>query len=184
MGGNLLENIKSAINFGNIPDAYTLINNLGANLPSLKAMLGSLAYLFAFIFAYVAILKLSRKGSGSNDEASYGGIIVIFISAVALAYLPSTMNTLSFTILGGSGDAFSYNPSGTVSDKMANALRVIYQFIGVVGVMAAIYGFFIWKSVSEGRSRDSYAKGTWHIIGGWFAVHLQDVINTFKDSVL
>ena len=108
----------------------------------------------------------------------------MFGVAILLVYLPQTLDTMSFTLLKSKGSALSYsqNWAGDSASKFADGLAVIFKIIGTIGLLAVVRGLMEWKNVSEGLVRNGYAKGTWHLIGGWCAFHLDDVIHILKAS--
>ena len=165
------------------PDVLEVLKNLDQSLPSIQLAIKAFAYMSAFWIVYIAILKLARHGNGES-EVGLGSISILFATAILLVWLPQTLDTLSFTILSGKGSALSYsqNWAGDSASKFSDGLAVIFKIIGTIGLLAVVRGLMEWKNVSEGLVRNGYAKGTWHLIGGWMAFHLDDVIHILKTS--
>lgn len=175
------QTIKNVTGFGNAPDAYTLIMNIGQSLNSVSLFIYAFAYMASLWMLFLTINKLAKYGeSSNNNEQGLGSIFIGFALCILLYYLPSTLDSISYTVFQGSGSAFAYTAPANVSAKVSNAATVIYRFIGIAGVVAVIIGILSMKAVSEGTSRDGYAKGAWHVIGGWCAIHLDDLIAMMK----
>lgn len=183
IGNQISQTIKNATGFGNAPDAYTLIMNIGGSLGSISLFIYALAYMLSLWMLFLTINKLAKYGeSSNNNEQGLGSIFIGFGLCVLLYYLPSTLDSISLTVFNGTGSAFAYTAASGVSAKVAAATTVIYRFIGIAGVAAVIIGIMSMKAVSEGSSRDGYSKGVWHVIGGWCAIHLDDLISVLKST--
>lgn len=180
--GDLLGPIKNAIGFGGMPDAYSLIMNLGNHIEPVRILIYAIAYMLSLWITFFAIRKLAVHGEGQNSETTIGGIVVMFASAIILFYLPTTLDSMSFTVFGDAGNALAYTAPEQASQKVANAMAVIYRFIGLAGLIAVVHGILVIKAVAEGTTRDNYSKGVWHLIGGWCAIHLDDLMNVLKAS--
>ena len=169
------------------PDALTLIHALGDDLQALLIGVKALAWCLGIWVTLMAILRLVRKGNegggGNNDEIGYGSIIIMFASGVFLFHLPDTINSLSYTAFEHEGNALAYTQTPQLSQKFNNALQAVFLFIGLAGYVSVVVGLMDWKHVAEGLRRGTYAKGWWHLIGGWAAIHLDDVMNVFKASI-
>ena len=165
------------------PDVLEVLKNLDQSLPSIQLAIKAFAYCASFWIVYIAILKLARHGNGEH-EVGIGSIFIMFGVAILLVNLPTTLDTMSFTILKSEGSALSYSQGwgGSAASKFSDGLAVIFKIIGTIGLLAVVRGLMEWKNVSEGLVRNGYAKGTWHLIGGWCAFHLDDVIHILKTS--
>ena len=165
------------------PDILQVLQNLDGSLPSIGFAIKAFAYAAALWILYVAILRLAQHGNG-DGEVSIGSIFILFGVSILLMYLPMTLDTMSITILKGTGSALSYtqNWSGSAASKFSDGMSIIFKIIGTIGLLAVVRGLMEWKNVSEGLVRGGYAKGTWHLVGGWAAYHLNDVIHILKTS--
>lgn len=164
------------------PDIYQVLVNLGGSLSNVLMLISALAYFFAIVMLISVVHRLAEHGSQTNPEKGISGIVIAFLITVALFYLPSTLDTLSYTVFQGEGSAFSYTAPSFATQKVTTALTVIYRFIGICGICAVITGLMHWKKVSEGLIKSGYAKGSWHIIGGWIALHLDDLVHVLKTT--
>ena len=165
------------------PDVLEVLKNLDQSLPNIQIAIKAFAYCTAFWIVYLATLRLAKHGNGES-EVGLGSIFIMFGVAILLVNLPTTLDTMSFTILKSEGSALSYSQGwgGSAASKFSDGLTVIFKIIGTIGLLAVVRGLMEWKNVSEGLVRNGYAKGTWHIIGGWMAFHLDDVIHILKAS--
>lgn len=182
---NVSNFFKNTLGLTGVPDAATLIVNLGEHLPSILVLIGAAAYFLAFVFAYQGIDHLKRAGMTDDPNYTPGKAFVIILLAACLAYLPSTLGSGSESIFGAdTGYGFEYVANSSINEKVNASLTVIYKFLYVVGVFAVVHGITILKKVTEGASgrEDSHAKGMWHIVGGILAMHLDKVIDLLKSS--
>lgn len=170
------------------PDALTLIHALGDDIQALLIGVKVLSWSLGIWVTLMAIAKLARKGNqggdGPNSEIGYASIIMMFTSGLLLFHLPDTINSLSFTAFNQVGSALAYTQTPDLSQKFNNALQVVFLFVGLCGYVSVVVGLMDWKHVAEGLRRGTYAKGWWHLIGGWAAIHLDDVLNVFKASLI
>lgn len=175
--------ISDFIGFGNVPDSYQMIMSLGEHLQPALFMIAALSYCIGAWFIFNGIHHLYKAGIRENGDETPAKALVIMGIGVCLVYLVSSLDTISITAFGdGANHVFSYNNSANYNQKINAAMEVIYKFLYVVGVAAIIRGFMIFKSVTEGKTNDSMAKGWWHFIGGFAVMHLDKLTAVFKVS--
>ncbi len=174
--------MNNYINLLRAPDIYQVLVSLGGSLNSILLFIAALAYFFSIVMIISVVHRLAQHGNQTNPEKGVSGIVAGFFIAVLVFYLPSTLDTISYTVFQGEGSAFAYTAPSFATLKVTTALTVIYRFIGICGVCAVITGLMHWNKVSQGVDRH-YAKGSWHIIGGWMAIHLDDVMHVLKTTV-
>ena len=106
----------------------------------------------------------------------------MFVVGVLLFDLLSTINSISTTIMPAGANPFfnSQGCAGETAGKFSEGLAVIFKIICGIEVLAAINGLTDWKNLSEGLVINGYSKSTWHLIGGWCVIHLDDVIHILK----
>ncbi|MFL9611140.1 hypothetical protein ACKF11_13725 [Methylobacillus sp. Pita2] len=179
-----LQNAVSKLNLGNMPDVYTLITNLGNTLGPIKTLIGALAYCIGLWVILAAILKLKNaaddRGRDDNVIMKVGVQIAV---GVCLIYLNSTLGALTVTVFGdGNFNPFGYSAGTGLEAKVTAARKVLFMFIGVVGVAAVVRGLLVFRGVSEGSSNETVSKGFIFVFFGAAAIHLDYVIDVLKAS--
>lgn len=113
-------------------DFVKMIGNISQSLLPVQALISGLGYLIGLLFMITAITKLKKIGDararGGSQEKMFVPIAYI-LGAVALVYLPSTVNVLSNTAfgLGNILQYTQYNPYNIYS-----AMRIVVQTAGLI----------------------------------------------------
>lgn len=181
---DVLETVKDKLNLSNVPDVYTIINNLGNTLGPLKNMIGAMAFCLGMWVILSAIMKLKQAGDDrGRDDNIIMKVGVQIAVGVCLVYLNSWINALTITVFGeGSFNPFGYTADSGIDAKVAMARQVLFMFIGVIGVAAVVRGLLVFKSVSDGNTQETNTKGFVFVFFGAIAIHLDYFIDVLKSS--
>lgn len=159
-----------------VPSIDVMFQTLANNMQPVMAMTGAIAYVMGFFFVVSALLDFKKIGEshGSGGSGIAGPLIKLFV-AMALIYLPTTLETARWTLWNtGKGDSiFQYSPvSDATFDTVLKSSVLIIQAIGYIAI---IRGFAMLSKVhSQGGQggQASTGKAVVYIVAGILAVNI------------
>lgn len=181
---SILGTIGNTIGLGSGVDSYSMIINFESSIGPLLMLLSATAYAIAICVMYSGIHHLIQSAHGQHGDKTVGKAIFILATSVMLVYLPSTIDSVSLTVFQDSSNPFSYTPNVNATDKVNQAMGVIYKFIGLIGFMATIKGILTLKRTAEGRQDNSIGKGLTYLVGGVIAIHMDKFVAILKNTFI
>lgn len=143
------------------------------------------AVLLGIILAGKGVLAL-KDYSESGGRTPLKTPMYLMITGIFLFSLPSTMSAATQTLaLGG------FAGTNIMSEKVPNAglpganaaIQGVLLFVKLVGIIAAVRGFLILKSIGEGSGQASMGGALTFILGGAAAVNIESTYTLLKNSV-
>lgn len=164
-----------------------LVNLMGDIWGPMNFILTGFAYLAGIILIMIGISRLLKsEQDGPRGPMGLGTIMTFMVAGVLLSInqiLGSTVNS----IFDGGALTFaelSYTEGMNGGEAHANAvIGAIMAFVGILGIISFIRGFFIMRGVSEGNGQASMMAAVTHIIGGAIAINLGGIISAVQETL-
>jgi len=149
---------------------------------------------FCYIGGAMLILFGISRVTRSYQEGARGptgiGTIMTFLSGGALLSLSEMMGAFSTSLFGGATASITPQLTGDVAQAVGQNAQIItttisavVAFIGIVGWIAFIRGWFVLKAVADGSQQASITQALTFLFGGALAVNIGDVVNAISASV-
>ncbi len=163
----------------------------------LLTLLNAGSYAVGALFVMKGLLKAIKfTDEGARGQQKSLGIASTLIIGAALLALPNTLNMMSDTLLGGSGNASSNNfnalvyPDGTDGSmtpeekaKIENTTKAVLAFVQIIGLIGFVKGLALLRSATDGNTQASVAAALTHIIGGAMAWNMVHMVNIISETV-
>lgn len=159
-----------------IEDSANMLINLSKTYPQIQKLITAGAYLVGIGLAMRAIYYLKIFGEMRTMMASQGNLktpIIYLIVAVALIYLPQTIDDVMLSTFGNTEvSPISYNNT-SVQGLTLQATNAILGFIQIIGLISFVRGWIIIAKSAQGAAQGaSFGKGATHIVGGILAINI------------
>ena len=128
------------------------------------------SYLLGGVYTIVALRRLWKMGAGDphvHTESVLMGLAIAGCLIAAPTAVGADMGTFFATT---TPSPLQY--SGPGGANMQQAAQAIVLFVQIIGVIAVIRGFLIFRDISHGNTRNTAWKGMTHVVGGAFAANV------------
>lgn len=156
----------------------------------ISLLLSAFCYIGGIMLILLGISRVTRTyQEGARGPAGIGTIMT-FLSGGALMSVGQMMSAFSTSIFGDATAA--YNPIftgkvgealGNNADVVATTISALIAFIGIVGWIAFIRGWFVLRAVADGSQQASITQALTFLFGGALAVNIGDVVNAIAATV-
>lgn len=121
-----------------------------------------------------------REGRGVHDDVPVGQVLTYALIGGCLVQFARTLaNTRE--LLAGAGSEMRNVMAYVVGQAAPSplytaALQAAFLWVGVLGIIAVLRGFYIWRGLASGNNasaqNDPFFSGLWHILGGGICVNV------------
>lgn len=155
-----------------------------------SALLGGFCYISGIMLILIGISRVTRSYQEGARGPTGIGTIMTFLSGGALMSVSQMMAAFSTSIFGGV--TTSYAPEfadnintalGQNADVVKTTISALMTFIGIVGWIAFIRGWFVLKAVADGSQQASITQALTFLFGGALAVNMGELVNAISASV-
>ncbi len=168
------------MDFGNPEYLYNLFGK--GIFPELVTLTNSVATLAGWLGLFWIAQRLMAYGSGKTPSLNGIGLSVVFICAIQLLYLDSSIAMYRVTLFE-TPTALTYDDLG-YSGRFQWHIAIAIDFIKLLGIFSYVRGWMVWLSagLTQGTSEGAFAKGLWYIIGGGLAIAIVRLILAFGND--
>ena len=155
---------------------------------------GMLLSAFGYIGGLILILLGISRITRSYQEGARGptgiGTIMTFIAGGALLSSSQMMGAFSTSLFGEAVAVSTPQFTGKVGEALGEQAEVVettiqamIAFIGIVGWIAFIRGWFVLRAVADGSQQASITQALTFLFGGALAVNIGGVVNLLSASI-
>jgi hypothetical protein len=141
------------------------------------------------VLIIIAVFRLMKSAQEGVKGPGGIGTIMTFIVGGALITLNPMIGALSMSLFEDTS-SFTYATlnytAGMTAEELEHVYRVIsavLAFMIMIGWVSIIRGFFILRSVSDGKQDASMMAAVTHIIGGAVAINLGPMLNAVQETL-
>ncbi len=168
-----------------VPNIAEMFVNSKSSVLAVIGLVQALAYLLGVAIVVQSALSF-KEYSESGGRTQLKTPVSLFLIGAFLIAFPSTVNMATTTLsLGASSGTNVMSEFGVGSALgLTEAIQAILLFIKMVGFIAVVRGFLIFKSISQGSGgQNTPGKALTHIAGGAFAINIDATIQAFAATV-
>ena len=166
-------------------DLTAMLRNLYSQLEAVWKFLFAFSYVAGICFITIAILKLKQYGQMTvmmSTHAAMGPTIAYLVVGIGLLFLPTFMDTLSWTFWG-----YSYETGIELANaevvNFADVIQPMFRLVMVLGLISLIRGWIMLARLGQqGSPPGTMSKGIMHIIGGIAAININGTITILKET--
>lgn len=165
-------------------DASTMLGTLMESFPGFETFLNLFVSLVGLILTGMAVFKFIDVDHGR------GRLITPFmylLAGAALWNFAASINTFLETMYGSSTSVqslLSYSGSN-LSDQTAKMSKMLIMCIRLIGYVAYVRGWLIFKRIGDGNhgSDEAFSKAAIHLFAGVAAINIVETVNVISSSV-
>ena len=165
-------------------DASTMLGTLMESVPGFESFLNLFVSLIGLILTGMAVFKFIDVDHG---RARLITPFMYLLAGVALWNFASSVNTILETMYGSSTSVqslLSYSGS-KLSDQTAKMSKMLIMCIRLIGYVAFIRGWLIFKRIGDGNhgSDEAFSKAVIHLFAGVAAINIVETVNIISSTV-
>ncbi len=153
-------------------------------------VLSAFAYIGGLILILLGISRITRSYQEGARGPTGIGTIFTFLAGGALMSSSQMMAAFSTSIFGDANAATMPDFTGQVGEALGEqgevvktTIQAVVAFIGIVGWIAFIRGWFVLRAVADGSQQASVAQALTFLFGGALAVNIGDVVNALSATL-
>lgn len=165
----------------------TMFANFTSSAEAIMKLIANLSYVIGAFLVVNSMIKFSQVGQGQITPKMP---ITMFFVGVSVFALPSMLevvaNTMAMEAPNWASPLSGIDVSGTGSSTSDAAMKGVFAFIRMLGLIAFIRGFLMLNAAGQGK-QDMIARALTHIFGGVAAMNVtltaQIIANTIAPGL-
>lgn len=153
-------------------------------------LLSAFGYIGGLILILIGVSRITKSYQEGPRGPTGIGTIITFLAGGALLSSSQMMSAFSTSLFGDAVAVSTPQFTGEVGKAMGEQAEVVettiqamVAFIGIVGWIAFIRGWFVLRAVADGSQQASITQALTFLFGGALAVNIGDVVNLLSASI-
>lgn len=165
-------------------DAATMFENLSEFGPAIAKMLTDGAFVVGVFLIAAGLLALPRVEKG---QATLKAVAYRVLVGSALCSVGAALSAMSGTTGIGGGEASILAGKyaelvGGGGNKWCGAMKGVFVFVSLVGLIAFLRGLLLLKAHGEGTQGASIGRAATHLVGGSLAINITATATMLMNS--
>lgn len=159
-----------------VPTIDEMFQKLSENMTPVIILTSAVSYVIGFVFIASALLELKKIGESHGAAGGISGPLIKMITAVALIFLPSIVETGRYTLWGVGHDDPIFAYTGVSDQTWDTVLKSSVLIVKAIGYISVIRGFTMLSRVhqhgGQSGSTGSTGKAVIYITSGILAINI------------